>query len=73
MPPYCEQHQCFWTEGPFGHYHCKECAKAACIHPNVTWEPIEIEYQHDGTAAVWQNGKCVDCKQSVTLNYLPNR
>lgn len=73
MPPWCEQHQCFFKQSPFGSSYCPGCAIEACTHESVTWNPIEMEYQSDGTATVWQTGNCSNCGRKVTLNYLPNR
>jgi hypothetical protein len=44
--------------------------KAPCPHDKVDWEPVEIEYGTDGTAAVWQPGRCLRCKANVQLNYV---
>jgi hypothetical protein len=40
-----------------------------CSHPGVVWEPVEIEYKPDGTASVWQEGFCRDCRRYVLLTY----
>ena len=42
-----------------------------CEHENVNWNPVELEYQTDGTAAVWQEGRCLSCNALVQLNYDP--
>ena len=43
----------------------------ACEHKNVDWQGIETEYRFDGTAEVWQQGTCKDCKSDVILSYEP--
>ena len=43
-----------------------------CEHASVDWNPVEMDYQTDGTAAVWQEGRCKNCHALVQLNYGPS-
>ena len=40
-----------------------------CEHETVIWEPVEMEYEADGTALVWQEGKCQTCGELVQMDY----
>lgn len=40
-----------------------------CQHEVVDWDSIETEYQADGTAAVWQQGRCTKCGVELLLEY----
>ena len=43
-----------------------------CKHDSdIDWHGVEMEYDYDGTATVWQAGKCPDCLQQVVLFYNP--
>lgn len=44
---------------------------ADCAHKEVAWGPVEMDYHCDGTAAIWQEGKCQDCNQMVQVDYTP--
>jgi hypothetical protein len=47
-------------------------ADQGCAHKDVDWSPVEMDYQTDGTAAVWQEGRCRACKAVVQFNYHPS-
>ena len=40
-----------------------------CTHENVTWEPLQFEYDCEGMAEVWQNGRCDECGKSLQVDY----
>jgi hypothetical protein len=40
-----------------------------CSHSEVVWEPVEIDYDADGTAAVSQSGRCDQCGGLLQLDY----
>jgi hypothetical protein len=42
---------------------------SGCQHDNVSWSPVEMYYQTDGTAAIWQEGRCSSCGGLVQLDY----
>lgn len=42
-----------------------------CDHGRVDWSPVETDHGADGTAEVWQQGTCLDCKRNVILTYAP--
>jgi hypothetical protein len=42
-----------------------------CAHETVEWDPIETQYQADGTALPWQEGTCCECGRRVQLDYQP--
>lgn len=42
-----------------------------CSHERVDWDPIDAEYEPDGTAVVCQRGVCLGCRAPVVLDYEP--
>jgi hypothetical protein len=42
-----------------------------CEHEEVIWEPIQMEYDSDGTASVWQEGRCQECEALLQVDYEP--
>lgn len=48
----------------------KKPAKFDCSHNTVIWGPVDFEYQSDGTATVWQEGVCSDCRAVLQITYI---
>jgi hypothetical protein len=46
-------------------------SRSPCVHENVAWDPVEIDYNSDGTAVVSQTGPCNHCGSLRTINYEP--
>ncbi len=44
-----------------------------CKHGEVIWDPVEVEYNHDGSAEISQQGTCQDCKKVVEVDYSPGK
>ncbi len=42
-----------------------------CLHEEVEWEPIQIDYDLAGTGSVAQAGICSQCGAKLQLNYEP--
>ena len=40
-----------------------------CPHGEVVWDPVEIDYDDAGTAAVSQSGRCDQCSALLQLDY----
>lgn len=40
-----------------------------CQHENVTWDPVDISYNGDGTASIEQSGVCTNCNSDVYQLY----
>lgn len=36
---------------------------------DVPWGPVEVEYKDDGTAYIWQEGRCKKCGRMIRLDY----
>jgi len=41
-----------------------------CQHTKVLWGKLQMDYQGDGSAIVWQNGACSDCEQRLVAEYI---
>jgi hypothetical protein len=46
-------------------------SRSPCVHEDIVWEPLEIDYHADGTADVSQTGKCDQCGSLCTITYTP--
>jgi hypothetical protein len=52
--------------------HLDDTGPPECEHGRVNWNPVETDYQADGTATVWQEGRCEHCDALLQLNYHPS-
>lgn len=50
-----------------------EAAKVppACTHAEIDWSPVATACNSNGTAEVWQRGKCKGCQKKMILHYTP--
>lgn len=42
---------------------------AGCEHDDVSWDPVEIQYDSEGTADISQIGTCVGCGAPLKIEY----